>query len=64
MLDRPHNLHMTLSIEERDLTARLAARERISVSDYIRKLIYREAGEHLGWTLDGVKKSKTKKTTA
>jgi hypothetical protein len=38
---------MTLSDEERDLATALAAHEQLSISDYIRRLLRREAGKHL-----------------
>jgi hypothetical protein len=50
---------MHLSEEERDLVFRLAARERITVSDYVRALIFREATKDLGWSRDA-KKGKQK----
>ena len=42
-VDRPHRLNMTMSDEERDLATALAAHEQLSISDYIRRLLRREA---------------------
>jgi hypothetical protein len=58
VLDRPYRLNMHLSEEERDLVFRLAARERITVSDYVRALIFREATKDLGWSRDAKKGKK------
>ena len=46
-IDRPHRLNMTLSDDERDLAIALAAHEQLSVSDYIRRLLRREAAKFL-----------------
>lgn len=58
-MDRPFRLNMTLSHEERDLVFKLAARERVDVSTYVRRLVFREAAKHLGWTADtGTRRAK------
>jgi hypothetical protein len=62
-IERNIRLNMTLSDDERDLVERLAARERLTISDYVRRLLYREGEKHLGWTPHGTKKGgKGKKT--
>ncbi len=53
--ERPYRLNILLSDEERDLVFRLAARDRITVSDYLRALIFREATKSLGWSRDAKK---------
>ena len=52
-IERPHRLNMLLSDEERALVFRLAARDRVEVSTYVRSLIYREAEKHFGWAPEG-----------
>ncbi len=46
---------MLLSDVERDLVTRLAEREQVTVSDYLRGLVKREAAKHFGWTPDSPK---------
>jgi hypothetical protein len=54
-------MSMLLSGVERELLDRLATREQISVSDYLRGLIKREAGKHFGWTPDTAAKRGSKR---
>lgn len=61
VIDRPHHMSMLLSDVERDLLHRLATREQISVSDYLRGLIKREAARHFDWTPDALGKRGAKR---
>lgn len=60
-IERNIRVNMVISEEERALLERLAARERITMSDLVRRWIYTNAIEHLGWTPERPTKRKVTK---